>query len=265
MRGRVDPQLRQVVGTHQRRIGRPACGDLRHKLIATLVVQEDGSNWPLCLLDFTHSRKRTVLTLSYCLVRVFHVQKVSAVGGSERHLLSLLPALAEAGVETHMCVPATGRAADFIDAMSELGVPHSTVRPGPDVNPLMVGALRREIRAYRPDLVHTHLVHADLHGQLAARLARVPGVSSVHGTPASTSVSRIAAHAGSLRADQADDRDLRACPTLPRGAGIGRPESGGRSSMASTRRSGRTPMSFEPPREGLGLDDARSRSASPPA
>ena len=42
----------------------------------------------------------------------------------------------------------------------------------------------REIRASRPDLVHTHLVHADLHGQVAAGLAGVGRVSSVHGTPA---------------------------------------------------------------------------------
>ena len=33
----------------------------------------------------------------------------------------------------------------------------------------------------RPDLVHTHLIHADVHAQLAARLARVPAVSTVHG------------------------------------------------------------------------------------
>ena len=37
------------------------------------------------------------------------MQKVSGIGGSERHLLSLLPALAEAGVEVRMCVAATGR------------------------------------------------------------------------------------------------------------------------------------------------------------
>jgi glycosyltransferase involved in cell wall biosynthesis len=104
------------------------------------------------------------------------------MGGSERHLLSLLPALAEAGIEVRMCVAATGRTREFTDRLRELGVPCSLVRAGPDVNPLLVGALWREIRRYRPDLVHTHLIHADLHGQLAARLAGTPGVSSVHST-----------------------------------------------------------------------------------
>ena len=82
-----------------------------------------------------------------------------------------------------MCVAATGRAADFIDRLRELGVSHSTVGAGPDANPLLVAALWREMRSFRPDLVHTHLIHADLHGQLAARLAGVHGISSVHGTP----------------------------------------------------------------------------------
>lgn len=37
----------------------------------------------------------------------------------------------------------------------------------------------------QPDLVHTHLIHGDVHGLLASTLARVPAVSSLHGTPAS--------------------------------------------------------------------------------
>ena len=129
------------------------------------------------------SRQEPEAKRSCSSMRVLHVQKVSGIGGSERHLLSLLPALAEAGVEVRMCVAATGRAADFTDRLRELGVSHSTVDAGPDANPLLVAALRREMRAFRPDLAHTHLIHADLHGQLAARLAGVRGISSVHGTP----------------------------------------------------------------------------------
>ena len=70
-----------------------------------------------------------------------------------------------------------------LTAYVSCGVSHSIVGAGPDANPLLVAALWREMRSFRPDLVHTHLIHADLHGQLAARLAGVHGVSSVHGTP----------------------------------------------------------------------------------
>lgn len=117
-------------------------------------------------------------------LKVLHVQKVAGMGGSEQHLLTLLPALREAGVDARMLVPATGDADRFVEPLRERGVPTRTVAAGPDLNPVLVGSLVREIRASRPDLVHTHLVHADLHGQVAAGLAGVGRVSSVHGTPA---------------------------------------------------------------------------------
>ena len=115
-------------------------------------------------------------------MRVLHIQKVAGIGGSERHLLSLLPGLADAGIDVRMCVATAGRAADFTDNLDALGISYSTTPAGFDLNPRLVAAVRREIRSYRPDIVHTHLIHADLHGQLAARLAGVPAVSSVHGT-----------------------------------------------------------------------------------
>jgi glycosyltransferase involved in cell wall biosynthesis len=82
-----------------------------------------------------------------------------------------------------MCVAATGQASTFTKQLRDLGVSHSVIRAGPDFNPLLAATLWRETRSFRPDLVHTHLIHADLHGQLAARLAGTPGVSSVHSTP----------------------------------------------------------------------------------
>jgi glycosyltransferase involved in cell wall biosynthesis len=83
-----------------------------------------------------------------------------------------------------MCVAATGRAADFTGRLRELGIDHSVVPAGRDFSPPLVARLWREIRAFEPDLVHTHLIHADLHGQLAAQLAGTTGVSSVHSAPA---------------------------------------------------------------------------------
>jgi glycosyltransferase involved in cell wall biosynthesis len=114
-------------------------------------------------------------------VRVLHVQKASGIGGSERHLLMLLPALAEAGMEVKMCVILAGDGDVFVRELEARGVDTSTVPAGPNFNPRLVTSLRREIRGWEPDVVHTHLVHADLHGQLAARLARRPCLSTVHG------------------------------------------------------------------------------------
>ena len=116
-------------------------------------------------------------------MRVLHVQKAAGIGGSERHLLTLLPALARRGVDVRMCVLAAGDAPRFLSELSSLDVETTTLGAGPHANAALVQRLRREIRVFRPDLVHTHLIHADLYGQLAARTMKVPGISTVHGTP----------------------------------------------------------------------------------
>ena len=108
------------------------------------------------------------------------MQKAAGIGGSERHLLILLPALARAGVEVRMCVAVTGGGEAFARELRANGIDTVTTSAGPDVNPRLAGWLLREVRRYSPDLVHTHLVHADLHGQVA-RLARTPTLSTVHG------------------------------------------------------------------------------------
>jgi glycosyltransferase involved in cell wall biosynthesis len=113
-------------------------------------------------------------------VRVLHVQKARGVGGSERHLLDLLAGLPSQRVDPRMLVLRASGAERFTAALQRRGIDHAEVEAGPDVNPALVARIRREIGAADADLVHTHLVHADLHGQLAARIARVPAVASMH-------------------------------------------------------------------------------------
>jgi glycosyltransferase involved in cell wall biosynthesis len=118
------------------------------------------------------------------MLRVLHVQKVGGMGGSEQHLLTLLPALREAGLDARMLVLGTAEYSRFTEPLRAAGVPTVVVPAGPDVNPRVIVALLRAIRGFAPDLVHTHLIHADLQGQVATGLAGVRRVSSVHGTPA---------------------------------------------------------------------------------
>jgi glycosyltransferase involved in cell wall biosynthesis len=114
-------------------------------------------------------------------VRVLHVQKARGVGGSERHLLDLLAGLPSQDVDPRMLVLRAPGAGRFTAALERRGIDYVNLDAGPDVNPALVERIRREIRNYGADLVHTHLVHADLHGQLAARLAGVPAIASMHG------------------------------------------------------------------------------------
>jgi glycosyltransferase involved in cell wall biosynthesis len=93
------------------------------------------------------------------------------IGGSERHLLALLPALAERGADvTFVGLDDPGwDVAPFYDA---LGVPARRLRGA--------RGLRRALVQLRPDLVHTHLVHADAFGALASLRAPWRLVSTKH-------------------------------------------------------------------------------------
>jgi glycosyltransferase involved in cell wall biosynthesis len=113
-------------------------------------------------------------------VKILHVQKVAGIGGSERHLQLLLPALAARGLDVQMCVLGADASSIFVDRLRADGMSVIATPAGPDLNPRVVAWLVGQIRRCSPDLVHTHLIHADLYGQLAARIKGVPAVSSVH-------------------------------------------------------------------------------------
>ena len=109
-------------------------------------------------------------------MRVAHVHRIRGIGGSERHLLTLLPALAERGLEPVLIgLDDPGwSATDFYGA---LRVPSIRIRSAHDLDPLLLGRLVRELRA---DIVHTHLVHADAYGGVAAKVRGARLVSTKH-------------------------------------------------------------------------------------
>src|ERR1700722_3520007 len=83
---------------------------------------------------------------------VLHIQKTIGLAGSERHLLQLLPALAKRGVRVRMCVLSAGSSHRLVAAMQERGVEVSSIPAGPDLNPMMLARLAREIRRQPTDL-----------------------------------------------------------------------------------------------------------------
>jgi glycosyltransferase involved in cell wall biosynthesis len=99
-------------------------------------------------------------------MRVVHVHRIGGIGGSERHLLTLLPALAAKGVDVRFVGLDMPGADPFY---AELVVPFERLsRPW---------QLRGAVRRARADLVHTHLVHADVYGAVSTR---TPIVSTKH-------------------------------------------------------------------------------------
>jgi glycosyltransferase involved in cell wall biosynthesis len=115
-------------------------------------------------------------------MKVLHVQKVAKVAGSENHLLTLLPELAAHGVEPAMLVLEDGdcRPEEFIGRMRDAGVRTERLPIRHDADPGLVPRLARFIRRGGYDAVHTHLLHADLYGRVAGRLAGVKVLSSYH-------------------------------------------------------------------------------------
>jgi glycosyltransferase involved in cell wall biosynthesis len=99
-------------------------------------------------------------------MKVLHIHRVGGIGGSERHLLTLLPALSARGVDiAFLGLDDPSRAPDpFYEALT---VPYERLRAPRDVDPALAWDVWRATR--NAHLVHTHLVHADVYGALGAR------------------------------------------------------------------------------------------------
>jgi glycosyltransferase involved in cell wall biosynthesis len=110
-------------------------------------------------------------------MRVVHVHRIRGIGGSERHLLTLLPALAAEGIEpVFMGLDDPGGVLEPF--YRELGVEALRLSCPRDVDPGLLRRVRMELERLRPDVVHTHLVHGDVYGTLGA--GGVPVVSTKH-------------------------------------------------------------------------------------
>src|SRR5207302_7453031 len=137
-----------------------------------------------------HPRGRSTVTLQQSVarkdrgVRVLHVQKVAGISGSEAHLLSLLPRLRDRGWDARVLMLHEHEpgAWDFARALTDRGVPLDAVPISRDVDPAAFLGLVRYLTDERPQILHTHLVHADAYGQIAGTMARVPiRMSTKHG------------------------------------------------------------------------------------
>jgi glycosyltransferase involved in cell wall biosynthesis len=119
--------------------------------------------------------------------RIVHVHKISGISGSERHLLALLPRLAADRWDVSLVALGDDRHAPVRRAHREIaarlsgsGVVVEAIRLRADVDPLCLSRLVSLARRAHPDIVHTHLVHADVYGAVAARLSGARLVSTRH-------------------------------------------------------------------------------------
>ncbi len=116
-------------------------------------------------------------------MRVLHVSKVTGIAGSEGHLLRLLPGLRQQGIDARMLVLVDPHrpVPAFLEALQSCAVPAASIAIRGHIDTTLMRRLVDHLRALQPDLVHTHLLHADLYGLPAARQAGVlHAVSSRH-------------------------------------------------------------------------------------
>ena len=110
-------------------------------------------------------------------ITVVHVQKFAGISGSEGHLRQLLTTLDRSRITPVLLMLSDGsdpRERAYADALRAAAVRVDRLPLGPHVDPVLFLRLWSWFRRERPDIVHTHLVHADMHAGIAARLARVP-------------------------------------------------------------------------------------------
>lgn len=113
--------------------------------------------------------------------KVVHIHKMTGVSGSEQHLRILLTGLDPARFEPVFMMLTTSSAripAEYVHSLTDRGVRVAELRIRADLDPILLAGLASWLRRERPAVVHTHLIHADVHGTVAARLAHVPAVVS---------------------------------------------------------------------------------------
>ena len=112
--------------------------------------------------------------------RILHIQKVTGLGGSERHLQILLPRLdrRKFDVSLLLLTMPSHPIDEYVGFFRDKRIRAEQLVNRRHVDPRCLIDVSRRIRARAVDLVHTHLIHADLYGGLASRLAGVRRIVS---------------------------------------------------------------------------------------
>ncbi|MEH3156905.1 MAG: glycosyltransferase [Gordonia paraffinivorans] len=105
-------------------------------------------------------------------LRVMHVVPDLRIGGAERHVATLMPALdRDRFAPSVVCI---GEPGDLFDDLLAGGVPAVALRRSRRDAPRALWDLVRHMRTHRPDVVLTRGYNADVLGRLAAVVAGVP-------------------------------------------------------------------------------------------
>lgn len=113
-------------------------------------------------------------------VRVVHLIHSLEPGGAEAVLVDLARAAPAAGLELAVMPLVRPRDERYLAALRELDVPVLAVDLPSRWDVRAFPRSLSLLREWQPDVVHTHLKHADLVGAVTARRLRLPMVSTLH-------------------------------------------------------------------------------------
>ncbi len=110
-------------------------------------------------------------------IKIFHVTKMKGISGSENHLFRLLSELDKNRFDVHFCILAeachVSLLQEYARRLEKAEVTVSILVMHKYVDLSLLRTLRNYIIQEKFHIIHTHLIHADLYGTLAAKLARV--------------------------------------------------------------------------------------------
>lgn len=103
------------------------------------------------------------------MAKILHIQRAGAIAGSETHLLQLLPGLQQRGHDiTFLALTKPQESpSPFTQALSSQGIRVIDQRIQREWQPEILPPMVQIIRQGHYDIVHTHLLYADLYGALA--------------------------------------------------------------------------------------------------
>jgi glycosyltransferase involved in cell wall biosynthesis len=113
-------------------------------------------------------------------LHILHLTASLYTGGAERVILGLAPQLNRAEFAAHICAIGEFGQDSLLQEFQRLDLPVQQIPSRRFYDPRILAALVRYIRRQRIDLIHTHLLYADILGRFVGSLLRVPVVTTLH-------------------------------------------------------------------------------------
>jgi glycosyltransferase involved in cell wall biosynthesis len=116
-------------------------------------------------------------------IRVLHVIDSLSVGGAERLLLGLAEHVDRERFEFHICAVHVLRGNKLRPRFEQLNLPVHVIGARKLADPNVLVSVARYVREHQIDIIHTHLVAADIVGRMAGRITGCPVISTLHNIP----------------------------------------------------------------------------------